>query len=518
MDFVSGRELKWYQANRYPLDEKTIIKWMSQLLEVLTYLHSQTPKIIHGDIKPANIMVTEKMDICLIDFNISLGDGDLSTLLGISEAYAAPEQIEKAKLVKQGKPNQMIQLDDRTDLYCLGKSFYTQMQYGQSCGIVYSDTLWEIVGKSMQEDPRQRYQSAAKMNDVLKNIEKYDKEYRKYYFSGLGVHCGYAVCLVFAALLIYFGYGVRGKEQYQEAYQKLNRYVEAGLADDMVMQGMNVLNQPHFNRVKRKEPEEAAEIFHAVGDGYYLKEEYQEAAEYYAQAIELMPQKTGEWESYYVDYGISLARDGQAVQAGEAAGEAGAQGASEEYTQLIYSEIYLAEGKEENAAGVLQNLTETSQINEITVRAWMQLADIYEDMGEMQSAVSCIESAREKLNDPGLTRRLGRLYYSKGQEKKAAECFKKLIDTNQGFYEDYINYAVCCETAGNYSGAIAGLQKMTQEYPEKYEAYMHMAFSYYRLGKKATAKEYYQEADEFYRAAAMQDNMMEELKELFAAD
>ena len=106
MDFVSGKELKWYQDQGYVLDEKTIRKWLVQLLDVLEYLHNQTPKIIHGDIKPANIMVTDEGNICLIDFNISLGDGDLSVITGISEAYAAPEQIQKANLAKCGQVHQ----------------------------------------------------------------------------------------------------------------------------------------------------------------------------------------------------------------------------------------------------------------------------------------------------------------------------------------------------------------------------------------------------------------------------
>ena len=41
--------------------------------DVLAYLHGQTPAIIHRDIKPANIMLTPKGNVCLIDFNVSIG-------------------------------------------------------------------------------------------------------------------------------------------------------------------------------------------------------------------------------------------------------------------------------------------------------------------------------------------------------------------------------------------------------------------------------------------------------------
>ena len=46
---------------------------MRELCEVLDYLHTRKPRILHSDIKPANIMVTPKGTFCLIDFNIFIG-------------------------------------------------------------------------------------------------------------------------------------------------------------------------------------------------------------------------------------------------------------------------------------------------------------------------------------------------------------------------------------------------------------------------------------------------------------
>lgn len=108
MDFIDGCELKHYQDFGYTIDERTLKRWLEQLLEVLDYLHSQNPKIIHSDIKPANIMITRENNVCLIDFNISLGDGDTSSIYGISEHFAAPEQKEKARLATMGCSHQHI--------------------------------------------------------------------------------------------------------------------------------------------------------------------------------------------------------------------------------------------------------------------------------------------------------------------------------------------------------------------------------------------------------------------------
>ena len=72
MDFIHGENLDSAVRKHGKYSQKQVKKWAEQLGEALSYLHSQVPPIIHSDIKPANIMLTEGEDICLIDFNISL--------------------------------------------------------------------------------------------------------------------------------------------------------------------------------------------------------------------------------------------------------------------------------------------------------------------------------------------------------------------------------------------------------------------------------------------------------------
>ena len=70
MEYIEGRDLQYYIESGYRPDEQTLICWLTQLSEVLVYLHKH--RILHLDIKPANIMVTSEGDLCLIDFNVSL--------------------------------------------------------------------------------------------------------------------------------------------------------------------------------------------------------------------------------------------------------------------------------------------------------------------------------------------------------------------------------------------------------------------------------------------------------------
>ena len=96
MDYIPGHDLQYYLDNGYQFPESTIRLWMAELCDVLDYLHSQNPRILHSDIKPANIMITPEGHVCLIDFNVSL-DGETSKeLQGISVNYAAPEQYRYA--------------------------------------------------------------------------------------------------------------------------------------------------------------------------------------------------------------------------------------------------------------------------------------------------------------------------------------------------------------------------------------------------------------------------------------
>ncbi len=93
MDFIEGESLdKLLQRGQRPTQPQ-VIHWAVQLLEALVYLHGRPPHgILHGDIKPANIMLRPGGDICLIDYNIALALGEDGAIkVGRSRGYASPE-------------------------------------------------------------------------------------------------------------------------------------------------------------------------------------------------------------------------------------------------------------------------------------------------------------------------------------------------------------------------------------------------------------------------------------------
>ena len=77
MDYIAGESLDKPLKRGERFEQPRVIRWACELLEALCYLHSRPPYgILHGDIKPANIMLRPDDRICLIDFNIALALGE----------------------------------------------------------------------------------------------------------------------------------------------------------------------------------------------------------------------------------------------------------------------------------------------------------------------------------------------------------------------------------------------------------------------------------------------------------
>ncbi len=108
-----GNERKISPNQRIPLDK--LIPWMIQLCEVLIYLHSQNPPVIHRDLKPDNILLNEDDRIMLIDFGIAKEistEHTRTSANAVSESFSSPEQVAGTGT------------DVRADIYSLGATFY----------------------------------------------------------------------------------------------------------------------------------------------------------------------------------------------------------------------------------------------------------------------------------------------------------------------------------------------------------------------------------------------------------
>lgn len=197
MDYISGCDMDKYIKNGNTLKNREIQRYAIQLCEAVEYLHSRRPPIIHSDIKPANIMLTDEKNICLIDFNVSLiFDENNPTVLGGTPGYAAPEQLGiPLEDIKAGINGPLpvgkgrTTADERSDIYSIGASIY-YMITGVKPAADYrckplseynaaiSEGMLHVVRKAMMLEPSKRYRSVSEMLNALKNIGKADKRYR----------------------------------------------------------------------------------------------------------------------------------------------------------------------------------------------------------------------------------------------------------------------------------------------------------------------------------------------------
>jgi len=117
MEYVVGQTLEQHIAAK-KTEPQQAYSWGAALARALAYAHEQG--IVHGDIKPANIMINQDGRVMLTDFGIARFAAHISQVGSLrgTPAYLSPEQIE-------GRPT-----DGRSDLFSLGIVLY-QLATGQ---------------------------------------------------------------------------------------------------------------------------------------------------------------------------------------------------------------------------------------------------------------------------------------------------------------------------------------------------------------------------------------------------
>jgi predicted ATPase/serine/threonine protein kinase len=98
MDWVEGRDLARVvdEQGDPGLPFATALGYVTQAAAALDHLHQHDPPVIHGDVKPANLILTPSGEIVLVDFGIA-SFGPSSRRAG-SRGYVAPEVAAGARI------------------------------------------------------------------------------------------------------------------------------------------------------------------------------------------------------------------------------------------------------------------------------------------------------------------------------------------------------------------------------------------------------------------------------------
>jgi serine/threonine protein kinase len=120
MELVHGRSLDRVVRDEGPLPPRQVAWIGLRMLDALGAAHASG--VLHRDVKPANVMLTDDGRVLLADFGIATVAGDVALtqtgLLTGSPGYIAPERL-------RGEPDGPL-----SDLWSLGATLYTAVEGG----------------------------------------------------------------------------------------------------------------------------------------------------------------------------------------------------------------------------------------------------------------------------------------------------------------------------------------------------------------------------------------------------
>jgi serine/threonine protein kinase len=185
MNYLQGATLQDYimagrkYATGKAFSESTIRSVFDEILQGLRVVHQN--KMLHLDIKPANLFITDDDSAVLIDFGAAREvlhkDGDFTQPM-YTPGFAAPEMYRRE-----------AQLGPWTDIYAIGACIYSMMMGYPPPEVVkrrnndpvpdllarkavnYSDKLIEVVEWCMSLDPMARPQSVFELQSDLSNYQ-----------------------------------------------------------------------------------------------------------------------------------------------------------------------------------------------------------------------------------------------------------------------------------------------------------------------------------------------------------
>ena len=198
-EYIQGADLARCLKTDRVFTEVEVRNILHQMLQVLQYIHSQSPPIIHRDIKPSNIIRADDESFYLIDFGaikqtlaeVTMGSTQAETNF-VTRGFSPPEQYHGF-------------VDFSSDLYALGKTCICLLEgtmlppNSWKPTATVSDTLVKILNQMTAEEPDHRYTSTtAVMSDLTPETFSDDRQLLGYHgwFKKMAIGAGIMISLL----------------------------------------------------------------------------------------------------------------------------------------------------------------------------------------------------------------------------------------------------------------------------------------------------------------------------------
>lgn len=476
IDYIDGYDLNCYIDNGWQFTESQLIKWLRQLCEVLSYLHTHYPPVLHTDIKPGNIIITTGGDICLIDFGISVYNTDV--IKGLSENYSSPEQYGNFYYLQYGEGT-YLQLDERTDIYSLGATFYhimtgvrpdvrdTRQLPLSAYSLSYSDALIAIVDCAMQRDINRRFRDAKTMLRAIDDIRKQDVRYKKYLLIQVASSFIAAVLVISGVLMIVSGYNQQLRTDFEREYNLFLTEANSGDSGSAAQTGMHILNQKGYDSLL--DNSQKADLLSKIADCFYSDEDYFNAAHYSEMALSY-----DKSEQNYRDCIFALMKGGRTDEAQLYVTELGAAYPGSAVLTVTEAQLCYVRGDYEGAVNKVDNcLSQLEGDSENYYAAQLIAGDSYCALRSYGYAVDAYEGARSVKETEVVLRKLGNAHIqvavkngSAADKRAALSCFDRISEAYSPNTDDVLNLTQMVLSLGE-TARYEECKRLLSEYAER---------------------------------------------------
>ena len=562
MEFIPGYSFSNLLDMKTEFSQKEILKWSLQLCEAIEILHNQQPPVLHCDIKPANIMLRENGNICLIDFNISMSLSE-KKYIGYSDGYSSPELIESITT------SNIRIVDERTDIYSLGATLYHiitgeklkndfNMELVRKCSSV---EFAIILQKACENNPKDRYQSIKEMHNAFQHIHENNSAYISLLYKQKRLKIFYLTGFVVSIILCLASIGVIRQDKLNQYFKLVDKQIEYRIegkfdeeinifkeASEMIPSNLQsyyqnayslyeqgnyedcilfIKNQILGNEKIKDGQENEENVYYLMADSYYQLKEYENSINIYT---ELMKMKNLD-ALFYRDYAITLAYNGQIKVANEKLDEAIARGLTED-------SIYYAKSEMENALGnldlAIENMNKALALsNDINLKqhAYIALSNYYRSKSDLENVKMILEKAHNNLpieKQIQILESLAQVNIDLANRTSnntfryaAIDYLNIVIEQGWDSYQTYDNLVLLYEKSENYTQSLNVLKKMNSIYGEDYNYFKRLAFIEVELQNLndledrnyEVFKEYYRKANSLYKG--QDDQEMSVLKTVY---